>query len=248
VEDELEISKSARHRLMPWFDDVDELERWAIAELLRAADEMRLHREPPAGWRDLPPRHPQRESLHFVETHGAPTDTVLLFDVVPEGVTLRAAWARSIEVGVTRHARERLRERIDELEPNPERQHRWLVATVDRALRTDGLSLDAPRWAASAPLRPGFGWVTRELRGDEIALLVGAPHHEGGRWNIVTVLTKSTAISPAGRLVRRWKRGSRLVFNRIKYRSATPVRERATRPPQLGDVSAPPFRRRRRRN
>lgn len=232
---------------MPWFDSLDELERWAISQLLQAADEMRLLRSPPHAWRGVQAKKRLRASLHFVETTGPPTDVVLLFDLVPEGVTLNAAWTRGVDVGLTRHARARLHERVDHLEPDHDRQRLWLNATVDRALRSESLTLDAPRWAASAPLRPGFGWTTRQLAGDEIALLVAAPHHEGASWNIVTVLSKSTAISPAGRLLRRWKRGSRLLANRIKYRSAAPVRERATRPPRLGDISAPPFRRRSRR-
>lgn len=242
VEDELEISESARRSLEPWFDGFDEFEAWAIAQLLQAADEMRLLREPPRSWPPLQTKHRRRESLHFVETTGPPTDALLLFDLVPEGVTLRAGWTAGIEVRLTRHARERLHERVDHLVPDHERQLRWLRATVDRALRAESLTLDAPRWAASAPLRPGFGWTTRRLGGDEIALLVAAPHHEGGSWNIVTILSKSTGISLAGRVRRTWTRGARLVTNRIRYRSAAPVRERATRPPALGDVS--PHRRR----
>lgn len=243
-EDELDISASARRSLMPWFDTKEELERWAIAQLLLAADEMRLHRELPRGWKHVQTKRKLRTSLHFVETTGTPTDTVLLFDIVPDGVTLNAGWTRGVQVSLTRHARERLHERVGHLVPELERQRRWLSATVDRALRGEGLSLTAPRWAASAPLRPGLGWTTRKLEGDEIALLVSAPHRTDGHWNIVTVLSRSTAISPLGRLVRRWQRGSRLVANRIKYRSAAPQRERSERAPVLGDVIAPPRRRR----
>jgi hypothetical protein len=248
VDDELIIAASARRRLEPWFDSFDELERWAIEQLLLGADEMRLHRQLPRAWKHVQTGRRQRPSLHFVECVGPPTDVLLLFDVVPEGVTLKAAWTHGIKVGLTRHARERLHERVDHLEPDHERQRLWLEATVDRALRAEALTLDAPRWAASAPLRPGFGWTTRKLRGDELALLVAAPHTEGGRWNIVTILSKSTAISPAGRLRRRWERGRRLVTNRIRFGTSAPVRERATRPPMLGDVSPPTHRRRARRH
>lgn len=243
-DDELIIAESARRRLEPWFDGFDELEQWAIDQLLQAADEMRLHRQVPDGWQHVQTSSRLRETLRFVETTGPPTDVLLLFNLVPEGVTLKAAWTHGVDVSLTRHARERLHERVDQLEPDPERQRLWLKATVDRALRAETLTLEAPRWAASAPLRPGFGWITRELAGDEIALLVAAPHSHGGSWNIVTILSRSTAISPAGRLLRWWKRGSRLVANRIRYRSAAPVRERATRVPALGDTSPRPFRRR----
>jgi len=242
VEDELVISKSARGRLEPWFDSLEELEQWAIAQLLRAADDYRLLLEPPDDW-VIETKQKRRDSLHFVETDGWPSDILLLFDLVPSGVTLNAAFVRPIEVHLTRHARERLRERVDILEPDRERRRRWLNATVDRAVRADALTLEAPRWAASAPLRPGFGWTTRMLGSDEIALLVSAPHQQGGSWNIVTVLSRSTAISPFGRLARVVKRGSRLVANRIRYRSAPPVRKEATRPPRMGDTSPRPRRR-----
>ncbi|MCW2924125.1 MAG: hypothetical protein JWM98_1529 [Thermoleophilia bacterium] len=247
MDDELEIRDAAERRLLPWFDTVDELERWAIDQLLVAADDMRLLREQPRAWGHVQTKKRLRESLHFVEAVGAPVDALLLYDVVPDGVTLEAAWTRGLEVRLSRHARERLHERVDELEPDPEQQRRWLSATVERALRDETLTLDAPRWAASAPLRPGFGWTTRMLQGDEIALLVAAPHYEGGAWNIVTVLSKSTAISPAGRLVRWWKRGSRLMKNRLHYGTPAPTREMATRPPVLGDVSPMPRRSRSRR-
>lgn len=234
-------------RLLPWFDSPDELEQWAIRQLLAGADEQRLAREPPDGWREAQQVRRRRDSLYFLETSGPPTDAVLLFDLVPDGVTLRAGWTNGVPVRLTRHARERLHERIDQLEPDPERQIRWLRATVDRALRAETLTVDAPRWAASAPLRPGFGWVTRQLGGDEIALLVAAPHRAGGSWNIVTILSRSTAISPAGRVLRRWTRARRALANRVRYRRAAPVREQATQPPRLGDVSSPPPRHYRRR-
>lgn len=238
------IRASARRRLEPWFDRPEDLERWATDQLLRAADDFRLLRTPPEGWH-VQTNHERRESLHFVETDGPPTDALLLFDVVPSGVVLNAAFVHPIDVHLTRHARERLRERVDVLEPDRERRRRWLDATVDRAVRADALTLEAPRWAASAPLRPGFGWTTRMLGQDEIALLVSAPHHAGGSWNIVTVLSRSTAISPLGRVLRVIRRGGRLLANRIRYRSAPPVRRAATRPPRLGDTSPRPRRRRR---
>lgn len=239
-DDDLEILDAAWRRLRPWFDTDDELERWATDQLLHAADEMRLLKQPPPGWPDTPKKKGVRESLRFVETVGAPTPATLLFEIVPHGVTLNAAWTRPIEVGLTGHARERMYERMAHLEPDAEQRRLWLNATVDRALRAGTLTLDAPRWAASAPLRPGFGWTTRMLGGDEVALLIAAPHTRNGSWNIVTVLSKSTSISTLGRLVRRFKRGRRLVANRIRHRSPAPVRERAERPPRLGDVSAAP--------
>jgi hypothetical protein len=244
VEDELIITKSARRALEPWFDTFDELEQWAIDELLVAADEMRLLRDAPAGWPAEVSRKGLREALYFVEAGEAPTDIVLLYELIPDRVTLRAASVHPVEVHLTRHARERLHERVDHLEPNPERRRRWLTATVDRALRAQTLTLEAPSWAASAPLREGFGWTTRDLAGVEIALLVAAPHRDGGPWNIVTVLSHSSAISPFGRLSRVWKRGSRKVLNRLRYRGAAPVRTAATRPPRIGDVSPRPYRRR----
>ncbi len=243
--DELEIHASAKRSLMPWFDDEDALEQWAIDQLLAGAEDMRLLPDPPPSWNRIQTKHKRRASLRFVEGDGSPTDALLLFDLLPEGVTLRAAWTHPLEVGLSRHARERLNERFGPADRSAELQRHWLNATVDRALRSDSLTTEAPTCAASAPLRPGIGWVTRELAGDEVALLVAAPHREGGRWNIVTILTRSTAISPIGRLARRWKRGARLVANRIRYRSPEPVRDVATRPPRLGDVVAPQRRRRR---
>jgi hypothetical protein len=247
VDDEIAISESAARRLMPWFDSHEELERWAIDQLLHAAEEHRFLHEPPEGWHQMPTRHRRRETLRYIETVGPPPDAVLLFDIVPECVTLKAAWSRGVKVRITGHAAERISERIEHLEPDRERRRAWLQATVDRALRNDALTLEAPRWAASVPLRPGLGWTTRKLAGDEVALLIAAPHFEGGSWNVVTALSKSTGISPLGRVLRRWKRGRRLLANRIKYRSAEPVREKAVRPPSLGDVSRPPRRPRRRR-
>lgn len=244
-DDELEIERSARTALLPWFDSEADLEAWAIGELLRAADEHRLLRELPKGWSRVQAKRKLRPSLHFVETVDGPTPALLLFDLVPEGVTLRAGWTHPLKVGMTRHARERMHERMDKLEPDPQRQRRWLDATVDRAVRAESLTLKAPRWAASAPLRPGFGWAIRRLRGDEIALLVAAPSSKGGSWNIVTILTKSTAISPLGRAVRWWQRTSRALANRRHYGRPAPERERATRPPRIGDVTTPPRRNRR---
>ena len=81
--------------------------------------------------------------------------------------------------------------------------------------------------------------MTRVLDGDELALLIAAPSHDGGEWKVVTVLSKSTAISPIGRLVRSWNRGTRAIANRIRYRTPAPERERATRPAALGDLSTP---------
>ncbi|MBC7460392.1 MAG: hypothetical protein H7287_03420 [Thermoleophilia bacterium] len=241
MKDELIITKSACARLEPWFDSFDELEQWAIAQLLLAADEMRLLREPPADWVPISNK-PLRESLHYVLSDGPPSPIVLLYDVVKSGVVLNAAFTDPIPVHLTRHARERLHERVDQLEPDPQRRRRWLAATVDRALRADSLTLEAPSWAASAPLRQGFGWTTRKLAGEEVALLVAAPHYDGGSWNVVTVLSRSTAISIVGRFLRVWKRSTRLLGNRIRYRSAPPVREAATRPPRLGDLSRKPRR------
>jgi hypothetical protein len=238
-DDELIITPSAQRALMPWFDDADALERWAIDELLLAADDRRLLTSQPKGWRHAQPRRGLRESMHFVETVGAVPEALLLFDVVPEGVQLKAGWTRSVPVRLTRHARARIDERVEQLHLDPHQFRTWIAATVDRALHGDGLSLDAPRWAASAPLRPGFGWTTRELDGDEVALLVAAPEHEGGPWRVITVLSQSTAISPVGRLLRRWKRGSRKVANRLRYRTPAPVRDRALRAAALGDLSAP---------
>lgn len=241
-EDELIITKSAQRALMPWFDSLDELERWAIDQILHAADEMRLLREIPEAWRHAQPGRRLRDSMHFVETVGPVPEALLLFDVVPEGVELKAGWTHKVPVRLTRHARERLAERVEELEPDPNFLRMWLNATVDRALRSDSLTLEAPSWAASAPLRPGFGWTTRTLAGDEIALLVAAPQHHGGAWKIVTILSRSTAISPAGRLLRRWKRASRALANNIRYRTPAPTRVTAERPPRFGDLSTPRFR------
>ena len=245
MEDQVDITNAARRALMPWFDSERLLEQWAIDQLLVGADQMRLLLDPPDGWDgEIQTRRKQADSWRYVETVGGAPEAVLLFDARPEAVTLRAAWTRCVRVGLTRHAQERLHERVDQLEPNYDRRRQWLNATVDRALRNEQLSLNAPRWAASAPLKPGLGWTTRKLRGDEIALLVSAPRQHGGAWNIVTVLTKSTAITPLGRVARLWKRGSRLVANRLKYRTASPVRAQATRPPVLGDTASPPRRRR----
>jgi hypothetical protein len=243
VEDELTISKSAERSLEPWFDAFDDMGQWAVDELVDAADDMRLLDDVPEGWRGI--EKPRKPDLYYAEAVGPPTEALLLFQIQPQGVTLVSAYPRPITVHLTRHARERLHERVDKLEPNPERRRIWLNATVDRALRSDSLTLEAPSWAASAPLRPGVGWTTRMLNGDEVALLVSAPHHEGGSWNIVTILSRSTAISIVGRLTRRWKRGTRLLANRIRYRKPAPVRAAATRPPRLGDVM--PGRRRHRR-
>lgn len=242
MEDELIITKSARRALIPWFDSFDELEQWAIGQILHAADEMRLHREIPSAWRHAQPGKRLRASMHFVETVGPVPEALLLFDVVPEGVQLKAAWTHRVPIRLTRHARERVDERVEQLDVDPNYLRMWLNATVDRALHTEGLTLDAPGWAASAPLRPGFGWTTRHLAGDELALLVAAPTHDGGEWRIITVLSKSTAISLVGRLLRRWKRGSRAFANNVRYRKAAPDRELAIRPAALGDLSKPRFR------
>ncbi len=238
-DDELIISASARRALIPWFDSDAELERWAIDELLHAADELRLVREIPPAWQHAQPGKALRDSMHFVETVGAAPEALLLFDVVKSGVQLKAGWTHKVPVRLTRHARERIDERVEQLHLDPHQFRMWIAATIDRALHAEGLSLDAPRWAASAPLRPGFGWTSRELDDDELALLVAAPEHEGGPWRVITVLSQSTAISPVGRLMRRWKRGSRAMVNRIRYRKPAPVRERAIRAAALGDLSKP---------
>ena len=239
MEDELIITTSARRALIPWFDGDDELERWAIDELLHAADEQRLVRKIPKAWQHAQPGKQLRDSMYFVETVGAAPDALLLFDVVEEGVALKAGWTRKVPVRLTRHARERIDERVEQLHLDPHQFRMWIAATIDRALHGDGLSLKAPRWAASAALRPGFGWTTRELDDDELAMLVAAPEHEGGPWRVITVLSQSTAISPVGRVLRRWKRGSRALANRIRYRKPAPVRERAIRAAALGDLSSP---------
>ncbi len=239
MEDELIITASARRALIPWFDDDDQLERWAIDELLHAADERRLVRKIPRAWDHAKPGRRLRESMYFVETAGDVPQALLLFDVVEEGVSLKAGWTRTVPVRLTRHARERIDERVEQLHLDPHQFRMWVSATIDRALHGDGLSLKAPRWAASAPLRPGFGWTTRELDDDEIALLVAAPEHEGGPWRVITVLSQSTAISPVGRVLRRIRRGSRALANRIRYRTPAPVRERAIRAAALGDISRP---------
>lgn len=239
VEDELIINKSAFRALIPWFDDAAALERWAIDELLQAADEQRLVRQVPRSWQHAQPGKRLRDTMYFVESVGAAPEALLLFDVVEEGVALKAGWTRAVPVRLTRHARERIDERVEQLHLDPHQFRTWIAATVDRALHGPGLTLKAPRWAASAPLRPGFGWTTRELDDDEVALLVAAPEHDGGPWRVITVLSQSTAISPVGRILRRWRRGSRALGNRLRYRKPPPVRERAIRAAALGDISKP---------
>lgn len=250
-DDEVEIAEAARRRLQPWFDDASSFEQWVVEQLLCAADELRMHRDPPGDWPDQLPSKRRRESLRFIESVGRGPDAVLLFDCRPERVLLRAAITRSVKVTLTHHARERMHERMDLLEPDAERQRRWLDATVDIALRNDLLTLEAPKWAASAPLKPGLGWTTRRLGRDEIALLVAAPHHDGGPWNIVTVLTRSTAFSLLDRVRRLWTRRRRRRANERRHGTPEPVRAQALRPPTFGDIAPPPPRthgqRRRRR-